>query len=204
MGIENHGTKPAHQGEAGFLTQEQLDEMNESPVETNTSPELVTAAPSPEGNAEGLNQHIEKVEAELRGNVMENESLMSALETKMGGSDNSEPETQSKKLLTLARISDAYEAAEDKINTLSLLLATAGGLTISGAFFTGAKSYELSTAGDASGAEQMAHLGTHLVEGGLGVAVAAGAAWVIATAINKLKQHIAKNKVYNASNSQTT
>jgi hypothetical protein len=180
------------QGDAGFLTQKELDEMA---IGAETK-EPVEAAPlAPETRAEVV-EAIKHEEARLDTNVGRTQELTKKLDAKLDDPVAQEAVTPSKELLTLTTINYARSRASERINELGVQY---GSVAILGTMLAGmgVGEYGLYLDTILKNGKAMTEAGGHVMEGGVAVAGVVVAAWVISKALSWLDFRSKEKKLRN-------
>jgi hypothetical protein len=181
------------QGNAGFLTQKELDEMAAEGTEINEPAEVAPLAP--ERRAEVV-EAIKYEEARLDTNVGRTQELTSTLDAKLDDPVGQEAATPSKELLTLATINYARSRASERINELGVQY---GSVAILGTMVTGmgVGEYGLYLDSILKNGKTMTEAGVHVMEGGVAVAGVVVAAWVLSKALSWLDFRSKEKKLRN-------
>jgi hypothetical protein len=210
------GMDKMNQGDAGFLTQEQIDEMaagttdasEKSPevpepaaetvdttfVDFSAAEEAPSAPLTPEHHAQVLEQ-IGEEEIRLDTNLTEHGEVVSAAETRLN--DSASEASESKKLLTYAQIGELYKKTSGRVANMFYggLLGTSALMAAGTAGVVHGGPESFMSPGAAEKAQHILDMGRHAMEGGAVVLVGTLAIAGIAQTMNWLKKR-SREKAY--------
>lgn len=220
MGIEGSGaSKPPVQGEAGYLTQEQLDELDAPTIEASKDSETAepanaesglfdtaemrrtaevlggTPAPEPVEAGPEIMEQIGEQEQRLAQNLEENSGALEAAEAKIAAVD---PETlEAGALLKYRVMKEKVNNAYDKVKTGLNGLMAGGLITGLGTAAVGSlmsiRATEMINNYDVAGTQLM-ELSQRVAEGGILLGTATAAVWAIGHSINWLAKRSGEKK----------
>jgi hypothetical protein len=186
------------QGDAGFLTEAQLNEMNAPEASSVEAPVEAPAALSPERRAEVMEQ-IGHQEDRTKSLVAENRGLLATAETKMAAVEANKSEAPTKPALTYARIQEAYDKGINRMERVKEVGLLGSLSTMTAGMYVGIYGLEMN---HHVGNQSVIDAGLHVMEGGAALGWASAAVLGIGYSLNWMNKKFSERNRESAINAR--